>query len=178
MITYRESGLKVTLPTGDSFRFSDCPAYRSLSGASLKEMDFGWWDASRNTLWLMELKDYSRLTPAERLPADLFDGFINKATDSLLMLASVWFRSRKGAEICSDLPISCQSFPSHPKKIKLIFLLKVNSHQIPELGPLGERVKNRIKGRAALFDIPVANVTLLDHNTAMSVGLPVKSLSS
>lgn len=173
MITYRESDLDVTLPTGDSFRFSDCSAYRSLSGAGLKEMDFGWWESSSSTLWLMELKDYSRLSPAEQLPADLFDGFMNKATDSLLMLASVWFNSAKGAEICHCLPLSCQSFPSRPQKIKLVFLLNVDSYRIPELEALRDRIKNRLKGRVALFDLTVNNIILLDHRTAMRNGLPI-----
>ena len=177
MRVYRESNLEIVLPLNEEFRFGDCPAYRTLSGANLKEMDFGWWDTAKNTLWLMEVKDYSRLTLEERLPVDLFDTFVNKATDSLMMLASVWFSSAQGTSISACLPTSCRSFPFHPHKIKLVFLLKVNSHTIPEIETLRDWLKNRLKGRVALFDMAVTNVILLDHNTAMSVGLPIRAIS-
>jgi hypothetical protein len=177
MRVYRESNLEVVLPVNEEFRFGDCPAYRTLSGANLKEMDFGWWDAENKTLWLMEVKDYSQLALEERLPIDLFDTFVNKATDSLMMLASAWFGSAQGIGISGCLPASCRIFPSHPYKIKLVFLLKVNSHTIPEIETLRDRLKNRLKGRVALFDMAVTNVILLDHNTAMNVGLPIRAIS-
>jgi hypothetical protein len=171
MPTYIESGLHVHLPDGDSFRFEDCAAYRRLSGWSLKEMDFGWWDGDRQILWLMELKDYSRLTPRERLPEPLFDNLLNKATDSLLMLSAAWLQSNQGKTLRPCLPSSCGQLP---RRIKLVFVIKL--HQTPiiaDLGPLGVRLKNRLRGRVALFDLDVKDVAIADHNTAIKLGLPL-----
>ncbi len=173
MSVYQESGLQIILPEGDSFRFQDCPSYRTLSGQSLCEMDFCWWDTGENSLWLLEVKDYSRLTPQQRLPDELLDKLINKATDSLLILASVWFGSLKGQQICGDLPLSCRSFPERPKNIKIFFILKLTDQNIKlQLSPLRTRLRTKLIGRLSLFDI--SNVTLTDHETAIQYGLPIE----
>lgn len=172
MAIYQESGLRITLPDGDSFRFQDCSSYKTLSGKNLSEMDFGWWDSTRNTLWLLDIKDYSHLTPSEKLPDHLLDNLINKATDSLLLLSAVWFGSIKGKEIGLELPLSCQSFPSNPRKLKIVFVLKIsNTHIKAELSPLKTRLLARLQGRIALFDLN--NVTLTDHETGIKMGLPI-----
>jgi hypothetical protein len=171
MPTYQESGLQVHLPDEDSFRFEDCAAYRRLSGWSLKEMDFGWWDGDRQIFWLMELKDYSRLSPRERLPEPLFDNLLNKATDSLLMLSSVWLQTEQGATLRRCLPDTCHRLPP---RLKLVFVIKL--HQLPiiaDLGPLGVRLKTRLRGRVALFDLDVRDVAIADHQTAIKLGLPL-----
>ncbi|MTJ55913.1 hypothetical protein FJR38_26275 [Anabaena sp. UHCC 0253] len=173
MSVFQESGLQITLPVGENFRFQDCPSYQNLNGQNLSEMDFGWWDAGKNTLWLLEVKDYSHLTPLERLPDHLLDKLINKATDSLLILASVWFGSLRGKQICGDLPISCQSFPIQPKNIRLVFIIKVTDANIKlQLSPLKTRLRTKLLGRLSLFDI--SGVTLADHETAIQNGLPIE----
>jgi hypothetical protein len=40
MSVFQESGLQITLPVGESFRFQDCPNYQNLKGKNLSEMDF------------------------------------------------------------------------------------------------------------------------------------------
>ncbi len=75
MSTYQESGLIITLPDGEHFRFQDCQAYKEVSGRNLKEMDFGWWQNDTNTLWLIEIKEYSNLTSEEQLPDYLLDKY-------------------------------------------------------------------------------------------------------
>jgi len=173
MSVFQESGLQITLPVGENFRFQDCPSYQNLNGQNLSEMDFGWWDANKNTLWLLEVKDYSHLTPLERLPDHLLDKLINKATDSLLILASVWFGSQKGKEICRDIPGSCHNFPVDPRKIKIVFVLKLTDANIKlQLSPLKTRLKNKLTGRLLLFD--VSHVTLTDHETGIRMGLPIQ----
>jgi hypothetical protein len=173
MSVFQESGLQITLPVGESFRFQDCPNYQNLKGKNLSEMDFCWWDDNKNTLWLLEIKDYSHLTPLERLPDHLLDKLINKATDSLLILASVWFGSLRGKQICGDLPIFCQTFPVQPKKIKIVFILKLTDTNIKlQLSPLKTRLKDKLIGRLLLFDI--SHVTLTDHETAIKMGLPIE----
>jgi len=173
MTSYYESGLKISLPSDEHFRFQDCKAYKPLSGQNLKEMDFGWWQAEKNTLCLIEIKDYTHLTPTERLPAHLLNTFINKATDSLLMLATMWAKIGKGFELSSCLPLPVQQFPSHsPEKLrlKLFFILKIDKVIFrSQLGILKDELNDRLRGRVALFN--VRHVSLLDHLTVINNNL-------
>lgn len=156
---YSESGLRVDLRGKDHFRFQDCPAYRSISGQNLKEMDFGWWDA--DTLWLLELKDYAHLSPEERLPGHLLEELANKATDVLLMLAAAWIGTEMGNGLKACLPKHSQ----RPHRLKLAFVLKVEPILVPQIQTLKDTLNQRLRGRIALFDI--RNVILIDHLTAI-----------
>jgi hypothetical protein len=173
MPIFEESGLRITLPDRDSFRFQDCPSYKTLNGKNLSEIDFCWWDLTKNTLWLLELKDYSHLTPSEKLPNHLLEKLTNKVTDSLLILSSVWSGSLQGQKICAELPTFCHTFPIQPSKIKIVFVLKITSpHLKLELSPLKTRLRDKLGGRLQLFD--VTHVTLVDHETAIKMLPPIE----
>ncbi len=172
MSVYQESGLKLTLPEGQHFRFQDCQAYKSLMGQNLKEMDFGWWQEQKKRLWLIEIKDYANLTPPECLPNHLLDNLFNKATDSLLMLATCWAKTGKGREISSCLPPALQQFPELPEqlKLKLFFILKIKASMFKdEIDALSYQLNNRLRGRMALFNIK--HVSLVDHITVINNNL-------
>ncbi len=176
MSVFQESGLQITLPVGENFRFQDCPSYQKLKGKNLSEMDFCWWDAGKNTLWLLEVKDYSHFRPPQGFTGNsadyLLNKLINKATDSLLILASAWFGSLQGQEICGDLPVFCHSFPTKPKKIRIVFIFKITDPNIKlQLRDLKDSLQIKLKGRLSLFD---TNVTLTDHETAIQNGLPIE----
>ncbi len=174
MPSYEESGLKITLPEGECFRFQDCASYKPLKGKKLSEIDFGWWDSAKNTLHLLEVKDYSTLPALERLPEHLLDKLINKVTDTLMLLASAWVGSLQGQQICSDLPVSCQKFPFKPQKIKIVIVLKISDDTKikEELSVLKVRLKDKMKGRLKLFDIE--HITLVDHEVALKMPLPIE----
>ncbi len=173
MPIFEESGLRITLPDGESFRFQDCPSYKTLNGKNLSEIDFGWWDSAKQTFWLLEIKDYSHLTPAERLPNYLLEKLTNKVTDSLLILSSIWSGSLQGQEIRAELPTFCHTFPIQPSKIKIVFVLKIsNPHLKLELSPLKTRLRDKLGGRLQVFDI--THVTLVDHETAIKMSLPIQ----
>lgn len=162
------------MPDGESFRLQDNPAYQKLKGKYLAEMDFAWWDTSQQILWLLDVKDYSQLTPSERLPDYLLDKLINKVTDSLMILSSVWINSEQGQQIKIGLPTSCQTFPLKPRRLKIVFVLKIQNPTLKaDLSPLKTRLVDRLKGRLALFDL--SNITLVDHEIAVKIkGLPLR----
>jgi hypothetical protein len=174
MPIYEESGLRITLPDGECFRFQDCPSYNPLKGKNLTEIDFGWWDSAEDTLHLLEIKDYSGLPASERLPEYLLEKLINKVTDTLMLLASVWFSSLQGQQICSDLPASFHKFPLQPKKIKIVINSDIKIRD--ELSPLKVRLKNKLLGRLKLFDIE--HITLVDHETALKMPSLIKVIQS
>jgi hypothetical protein len=178
MTAYIESGLRINLPEGEHFRFQDCEIYKQLSGKKLKEMDFGWWQKQQNRLWLIEIKDYAHLTTEERLPKHLLDNLVDKATDSLLMLANCWAKTGKGREFSSCLPPAIQQFPEHPEqlKLKLFFILKINVAMFKdEIDALRYELNDKLRGRVALFNIRY--VSLVDHITVINNNLlPIEEI--
>jgi hypothetical protein len=131
MTIYQESGLIITLPDDEHFRFQDCQAYKGLSGANLKEMDFAWWQNETKTLWLIEIKEYANLSSEECLPDYLLDNLVNKATDSLLMLAAMWSKTNQGLKLAACLPPIFHRFSGRLKLFLysklIILLLKIKS---------------------------------------------------
>ena len=92
-----------------------------------------------------------------------------------MILSSVWSGSLQGKQILADLPASLQVFPIYPKKLKIVFVFKITNTNIKiQLSPLKTRLKERLRGRLLLFDIK--NVTLVDHETAMKMGLAIASM--
>jgi hypothetical protein len=178
MTVYIESGLRLNLPKGEHFRFQDCKVYKKLSGQKLKEMDFCWWQKEQNRLWLIEIKDYAHLSTEERLPNHLLDNLVDKATDSLLMLATCWAKTGKGREFSACLPLPIQQFPEHPEqlKLKLFFILKIDVNMFKdEIDALRYRLNDRLRGRVALFNIRY--VSLVDHLTVIKHNLlPIEEI--
>ncbi|AFY72059.1 hypothetical protein Pse7367_3836 (plasmid) [Thalassoporum mexicanum PCC 7367] len=175
MPDYQESGLNISLPNNQCFRFCDLNTYKGLKGKQLKEVDFCWWDSSRNTFWLLEVKDYSHLTSIEKLPDHLLENLTNKITDSLLILGAAWSGTNKGQNILHELPSTFRIFPMTPHKMKIVCILKLTEHHKKVyLKPLKDNLNNRLAGRVALFDLQ--RVTLIDHGTASTMGLPITSM--
>lgn len=169
MSTYHESGLIITLPDGEHFRFQDCHAYKPLSGQNFKGMDFGWWQTNRNTLWLIEIQEYANLTQEEQLPRHLLDNLAKKATDSLLMLAAIWAKTHQGLELAPCLPPQVYQFP---RRLKFFFIFKIDDMIFKsKMLHLKDALKNQLRGRFALFD--VKHVSLVDHLTAIKCDLPI-----
>ena len=84
MPVYEESGLRVTLPDGASFRIQDLQTYNQLKGRKLREMDFCWFNKNSNQINLLEIKDYSYYD----LPEHLVDVLQDKTVDTLLLLCA------------------------------------------------------------------------------------------
>jgi len=175
MPIYKESGLAISLADDNYFRFCECITYRKLSGSYLREIDFGWWDAEESYLYLMELTDFSSLTPDEQLADNFLNEVILRTVDCLLMLSAIWSRSRKGQNLQADITQTCISFPSELCKIKIVVVIKIESrHSRTWLSPLLTLLRARIKSKASLLDIDFKNdILLLNHEVAKRLGLPI-----
>ncbi len=172
MPVYAEPGFSVALPDWLSFRLQDCESYSTLCGQGLSEMDFGWWeDAPQPTLWLLEVKDYGHLAPEEQLPEHLIPKLVAKATDTLLLLAAAWIPTGRGQDIARWLPEPCRSFPAAPKRLKLVFALRLPPERRALVPALKDKVNQQLRGRIGLFDLK--QVILVDHETAARMGLPI-----
>lgn len=165
MPTIIESGLRVELPAGMSFRFSETAAYTKLKGKRLKEMDFAW--VNDNTLFLLEVRSYSQISETlskEDFLADKdgrepyrFTALIDKITDSVLMLLSVWSGTDWGRELGAQLPAEAQT----RIKLKLVVAVDLPPALTVHLQSLRDDLNARLQGRIALAD--VTNVALMDY---------------
>lgn len=177
-----ESGLRITFPDVSCFRFQDLSLYRSLSGQSLKEMDFAWCYDSR--IHLLEIRDYRQIDSVLNLH-DLvpsspgaaprrFAQLIDKVTDSLLLLLASWAGTQKGSQLLSELPITAQQMTP----IRLVIALGLPENLNIHLGTLREAINARLKGRVALAD--VTRIAVLDYErlcqNALSLGIECEQL--
>jgi hypothetical protein len=163
--TYTESGLHLDLPDGQHFRFEDLPAYRTLSGKYLKEMDFAWIDGGK--LFLLEVKSFEEVTetltgahfvPTKGQPTPFrYEALINKVTDSLLMILAVWADSDCGRAIRDSLPSGARS----RLPLKLVIALDLPAQLTIHLPVLRDSLNARLSGRIALAD--VSRVVLIDY---------------
>jgi len=157
---------QLTLSNVDCFRVENINPHKRLTNSHLKDIDVCWFDPSSGILYLMEFKDYAN--PhflANSSLNDELDDLINKATDMLMILASIWSNSQKGQEYKNEIPNSCCSLP---RKIKIFFVFKLITAQIQnDIPAITTKLRNRLKGRAALFDMNTANdVMIIDLNEA------------
>jgi hypothetical protein len=169
-----ESGFKITVPSATSFRLSESPAYKALSGLSLKEMDVGWWDSETKKIILVELKgfeiwkEFDKST--ETAHGHLMAVLNGKATDTLLMLAATWVGTNTGNRLQASLPSEAHRYPGEGN-IKLIFLIDTPLSRRALLSPMKDAVNKELAGRMRLFG--VRNVILVDLETAQKMALPI-----
>jgi len=170
-----ESGFEITVPTENSFRFSENSAYQRLSGLGLKEMDIGWWDTANNKLILIELKGIEIWQGFDKAKDSahkyLVEALNGKVTDVLLMLAAVWVKTGIGKEIGTDLPNHTHQYRGDGS-IKLIFLIDTPPSRQSLLLPVKDAINKAIAGRVRLFGIN--HVTLINFDVARKMGLPVE----
>jgi hypothetical protein len=171
--SFDESGLRVTLPEGCSFRLEDCRAYQRLGGRQVSEMDFGWWDDGRQAIQLLELKDYSTRTPS----FELLPKLVAKGRDCLVMLHAVWQSlSDTARALGAELPERCRA----PQKLRLFFVVKTGTGGLSRVDilPLKDSLESHIKAYAELLGVRGLIVFLLDHDKAIEKGLPVTVLEA
>ncbi len=165
-----ESGLYFDPPHARCFRW-DASDYFRVTGKryGLAEMDFAWCDETTMALHLLEVKDYST---DPQLPAWLINDLVQKGTDCLLLLASVWYRLPHGDSIRACLPDEWHEH-AEGQPINLTFVLKTAENVA--LQPLQDQLRQKLKGRQELLALrTVTTVSLVNHELAVSeLGLPL-----
>ncbi len=168
----QESGLLFDPRENEFFRFEEAAYFRKVfKGRGLCEMDFGWWDAKDQVLHLLELKDYS----VKPLPPNFVDELVQKATDCLLLLGSIYYGLPHAEGIKGDVPSACHAKPQRPASLQMTFVLKTSAkdHALA-LQPMRDAVTNRLAGRLELLDLrQAAKVVIVDHWLAQAMKIPI-----
>jgi hypothetical protein len=170
-VTYPESGLYVHLDADQSFRFSDTQFYKARSGRNLKEIDFGWWDAAKKTLWLMELKGEEVWDQEEQ--HHLVNVLQKKAVDSLLMLGAMWSGRSPSAELAHELPDAIAKL-GLDAVIRLVVVIPTPAKRKHLLSAVATKLNQMMAGQIELFGIH--RVSVMDADSAVKMGLPVTTL--
>lgn len=167
---YIESGITVSLPDRQHFRFENLRTYKQLSGQGLKEMDFCWVVQTgkkgrgevKKTVYLMEIWSNPFVDKA-------VDSLIGKVVDSLLMLASFWLPNSLMRE---DVP---GEFHTSPDSIELFVVLKRTSSETAPfefLKGFKDQLNGQLKSRLRLFNIEEVMVLYAnDRPTIEKLGL-------
>lgn len=166
-----ESGLTVSLPDESAFRFARTAAYRPLRGRALKEMDFGYFDAAKGCIVLIEVTSYTKATDPPKSDALLAE-MIDKARDSLLMLQAAWRGHGPGNDLVSELPDVCRKESS----LRVYFVIKLSpEHRVAftpvTMSNIDGRLRTCVSACAELLGLKVI-VQLLPHHKAMQL-LPI-----
>jgi hypothetical protein len=173
---HHESGLHFEPPHDQCFRLDLCKHVRALKGKGLAEMDYGWWDGGGRTMHLLEVKDYS--PPNPKLSSDnLLNECIQKATDCLLVMASVWHDLPLGERLGECLPEEWRAPPAEAVHVQLTFVVKTSDPtDLEVLMKLQDRLRDKLAGRLELLQIRDRTmVLLLDHRRATRVGIPISA---
>lgn len=160
-----ESGLCVNLPPGNHFRFADTSAYNALKGRSVKEMDFAWVDSGN--LFLLEVRDYTQVTQTlsvvDFVPVKgqsephRFSALVDKVTDSVLMMLSVWAGTGWGQQLMAELPGAAKA----RMPLKVVVAVELPAALAVHLQGLRDSLNARLSGRLAFAD--VKRVALIDY---------------
>jgi hypothetical protein len=177
-----ESGLYFDPPHDRCFRL-DQSAHAGVLFKSLgvQEMDFGWWDEAKQAMRLLEVKDYSR--PESKFNHELFlNECLQKATDCLLLLASIWYTLPCAHQARDSVPEEWYTRPAAPPRLDMFFVVKVaESGRGEAVGdPLGleqlqARARNKMRGRLELLGVrPATMLFVMDHRTA-ATRVPIRT---
>jgi hypothetical protein len=175
-LVFEESGFRIA-PPDPAFRIAETAAYRALSGRRLKEMDVGWWETlpdGRHRLLLLEVKGIKVWQTPPDNPAKphehLVQTCVDKATDTLLMLAGKWTATTWGQELTKELPVEVSVYPGDAA-LKLVFLIDIPTRRRELLLAVREEINSRLSGRLGIFG--KQSVSIIDFESAQKMGLPI-----
>ena len=146
-----ESSIALDFPDANYFRFEECDGYNTIQN-HFKEMDAGWHDGNNDTLYLVELKDWTRLS-LSNLPRENTNqricGLVKKSVDSICMLISALLSTAQGEKIQRCLPFQI----TQETKIRLVSIIHCDSTDRTNISHINTEYRSRLKSYAMLFNI-------------------------
>jgi hypothetical protein len=144
-----ESSITLNFPDENYFRFQDCKGYKDIQN-HFKEMDACWYDNSTDTLYIIELKDWSIaiLTDTDYSNKRIWD-LVKKSVDSICMFMSILLEKPHSIFIqaCSPFVISGAT------KIILLSIVNCKSSDTGYISFINTEYKSRFGSYAKLFEV-------------------------
>ena len=168
---YNESGFEIEI-SKRHFRFSECDAYKQISGKSIKEMDFCIFDDKKNELTFLEIKNYEQIKNKSELnTGKLIETLCLKVVDSLLMFCAVWLRTSWGSDFLSCVPTRIKNF-IEIRKINIFFFINLPK-SIQTLNIIQDEVNRKLEGKLNIFGIDRANFFFEKQKIERLVGIKI-----
>jgi hypothetical protein len=158
-----DSGITLTFPDNNYFRFEACQGYKDIQN-NFKEMDVCWYDSTNNTLYIIELKEWD-YTLAEEQDANVtaqkikeikdrrakshIHTLLKKSIDSVSMFISVLLNKPYASKISACAPFSI----TQDTQIKLLTIVKTPPSSVDYISSLYTEYKAHFKPYATLFGI-------------------------
>lgn len=158
VMPYTESGITLDLSGLDYFCFENCKGYQKLSAHHFKEMDIGWYNAEEDTLYLVELKDFTVKNMTDSHADKIITDLVKKSIDSISMIIAVKAETNYSALIRSCLP---SSFNVRSSSIKLIHIINCTPEKEFYIPFIRDKFQERFKAYKILFDIQHCTVVSL-----------------
>ena len=159
VMPYTESGITLDLSGLDYFCFENCRGYQKLSAHYFKEMDIGWYNAEEDSLYLVELKDFTFKNMTDSHIADqIVWDLVKKSIDSISMIIAVKAKTNYSASIRSCLP---SSFNEHSSSIKIIHIINCTPEKESYIPFIRDKFQEHFKAYKILFDIEHCTVVSL-----------------
>ncbi len=161
VMPFTESGITIDLSGLEYFCFENCLGYRELSGNHFKEMDIGWYDNSEDTLYLVELKDFTFKNIGEpSIANEVVSDLVKKSVDSISMIIAVKLGTPYSDNIRHCLPAS---FNITRSKIQIIHIINCPSNKLQYLRFIRNQVRKQFEPYQKLFDVKHCAVVTVEQ---------------
>ncbi len=148
-----ERGFEFEVPDNECFRFQDCKGYFEIQN-HFREVDLCWFSKEKNTLYLIELKDWSVFSKNEtdKSEGKVFD-LLKKSIDSLCMIHSILLNKPYSEKITSCMPFMIDG----NTKIRIHVIVNWENDDINRLSTINTEYKSMFNAYSTLFNVK-ANV--------------------
>ncbi len=170
VMPYTESGITIDLSGLEYFCFENCEGYRKLSGSHFREMDIGWYENSEDTLYLVELKDFTfKNLGNTNIMNEVVSDLVKKSIDSISMIIAVKAGTPYSSNIRSCLP---PSFNTSTSLIKIVHIINCSPSKVPYISGIRSQVREQFEPYQKLFG--VAHCTVVSVEQAKKFLSPIK----
>jgi hypothetical protein len=128
-VDIEENSIQFEVPDGRSFRLDECETFQRIEGDTPHDVDVIWQNEGDDRLWVVELKDYGELIPADPDREYLQENLTDKIRDVLYLLASLWAESEFGRQLRNDVEETFPSFPETKSPLRPVAVLNLEEGQ-------------------------------------------------
>lgn len=147
-----ENGITLSFPDANYIQFGRTEEYKKLKSHSVKEMDVCWYNAERNTFWMIELKAFINPKNNKHIETDLsdskkFDHWLDELYTKMLHTLSMVESNRSTTKQLRDQRISDET------TFILAAVLNVKTGQETYCQHIADKLNARLKPIKAIYKV-------------------------
>lgn len=158
----QENTIQLEVPDGRSFRLKECETFETVRGNTPRDVDVIWQNEGDERLWLVELKDYGALIPADPDLNYLKTNLTGKIRDTLYTLASVWAESDFGQQLRDEIEDTFPDFPDTACPLRPVAVLNLEQEYVGLFGALLTSLNGDQDLMSVLALMDVSHIAVVD----------------